>query len=83
MAGAHKGEGGGQCGGSLLPPEGEPPCLPTCRRVGTIGDEHARRSTSVCDSPSHQAEAKAWVYAATGQAGVFRAFPGPREQAAR
>jgi len=79
-AGKHDGKTGRQCPGTGLPPVGDPPCLPTCRAVGTIGwpvpyergKPHA--STHVCDSPSHQDEASRWVYERTGHAGVFRTF---------
>lgn len=79
-AGRHQGQSGRPCPGAGLPPHGDPPCLPTCRPVGTVGfpvpyeqgKPHA--STQVCDSPSHQDEARAWVQAITGHAGVFRTF---------
>ena len=70
-----------------LPPHGDPPCMPSCRAVGTIGwpvpyergKPHA--STVVCDSPSHQDEARAWVHGITGHAGVFRSFAEARAEA--
>lgn len=79
-AGRHDAKDGRQCPGTGLPPHGDPPCLPTCRPVGTIGwpvpyergKPHA--STHVCDSPSHQEEAHAWVHGHTGHAGVFLTF---------
>jgi hypothetical protein len=79
-AGRHADRTGRQCPGTGLPPAGDPPCLPTCRPVGTIGwpvpyergKPHA--SARVCDSPSHQDETRAWVYERTGHAGVFRTF---------
>jgi hypothetical protein len=78
--GAHNGKDGRQCDGSYHPPAGDPPCMPTCRPVGTMawppeyvkGQSHA--STHVCDSPAHQDEASRWVYGITGHAGVFRTF---------
>lgn len=74
------------CPGTGLPPHGDPPCLPTCRPVGTIGwpvpykrgKPHA--STHVCDSPSHQDAARAWVHGITGHAGVFRTFAEARKE---
>ena len=79
-AGSHDDRTGRKCDGIGRPPAGAPPCLPTCRPIGTIGwplDLHAREacaSTIVCDSPSHQDEARAWVHGITGHAGVFRTF---------
>jgi hypothetical protein len=67
----------------------EPPCLPTCRPVGTIGwpsrpsRDEAHASTVVCDSPSHQDGAREWVRGITGHAGVFRSFAEAREGADR
>lgn len=86
LAGRHRDQSGHLCPGTALPPHGEPPCLPTCRPVGTIGypvpyepgKPHA--STHVCDSPSHQDEAAAWVHAITGNAGVFRTFAQARKE---
>ena len=50
-----------------------PPCRPIGWPVRLAGDgPHA--STVVCDSPSHQDEARAWVHGITGHAGVFRRF---------
>ena len=75
------------CPGSHLPPHGDPPCPPTCRPVGTIGwplkivRDETHASTVVCDSPSHQDEARAWVHGITGHAGVFRSFAEARAEA--
>jgi len=79
-AGVHDDKTRRQCPGTGYPPAGDPLCLPACRPVGTIGwplvlkagEVHA--STVVCDSPSHQDEARAWVHGITGHAGVFRTF---------
>jgi hypothetical protein len=81
-AGPHRGKDSRQCDGSGRPPAGEPPCLMTCRAVGFMGwpgigqlragEPHA--STHVCDSPSHQVEASAWVRSITGHDGVFQLF---------
>ena len=85
-AGRHDDESGRQCPGTGLPPHGDPPCLPTCRMVGTIGwpvpyeREKPHASTHVCDSPSHQDEARAWVHGLTGHAGVFRTFAEARQE---
>lgn len=84
-AGRHNDKTGRQCPGTSLPPAGDPPCVPTCRPVGTVGwpvpyergKPHA--STHVCDSPSHQDEARAWVHERTGNAGVFRTFAEARQ----
>lgn len=71
---------GTACPGTGHPPAGEPPCLPTCIPVGTIGwpvpivRGEAHASAVVCDSPSHQDETRAWVHSITGHAGVFRTF---------
>lgn len=79
-AGRHDDKAGRECTGSGHPPAGDPPCLPTCRPVGTIGwpltpaRGEAHASTRVCDSPSHQDDARAWVHGITGHAGVFRSF---------
>ena len=73
------------CPGSRLPPAGDPPCVATCRPVGTIGwpvnpqRDEAHASTVVCDSPSHQDEANAWVYSKTRHEGVFRTFAEARK----
>jgi hypothetical protein len=79
--GYHNDNSNSQCPGTGLPPAGDPPCLPSCRPVGTIGwpPEGTRRgeahaSTVVCDSPSHQDEARTWVHGITGHSGVFRSF---------
>lgn len=32
------------------------------------------RSTVICDSPSHQAGAAAWVHAGTGHPGIFEPY---------
>jgi hypothetical protein len=85
-AGHHAGKPGRPCPGVGHPPAGEPPCLPTCRPVGTVGwpvpyergKPHA--STHVCDSPSHQDQAAAWVHGITGHAGVFRTFAQARQE---
>jgi hypothetical protein len=86
-AGRHDDKSGRECPGTGHPAAGDPPCLPTCRPVGTIGwpvplsargDAHA--STVVCDSPSHQDEARAWVHGITGHAGVFRTFAEARAE---
>jgi hypothetical protein len=80
MAGSHRGKNGHPCPGSGFPDAGAPPCLPTCNPAGTIGwplepqRDEAHLSTVVCDSPSHQRQASAWVEAGTGHAGVFRPF---------
>ena len=76
----HGDKTGRTCTGTGHPPAGDPPCLPTCRAVGTIGwpvpyergKPHA--SARVCDSPFHQDETSAWVYGITGHAGVLRTF---------
>jgi hypothetical protein len=86
-AGRHD-QAGQACPGTGLPPYGDPPCGPACRAVGTIGwpvpyergKPHA--STRVCDSPSHQDEARAWVHGITGHAGVFCSFAEARREAA-
>lgn len=89
LAGRHDDKTGRQCHGSYLPPAGDPPCLPACVAIGTIGwpvkpqrgEVHA--STVICDSPSHQAEAQRWVYGITGHEGVFRTFEQARKEMAR
>ena len=83
-AGRHDGKDGGPCPGAGRPPAGDPPCLPTCIPAGTVawpaeyvrGQPHA--STHVCDSPSHQAQAREWVRGRTGRPGVYRPFPQAR-----
>lgn len=86
-AGRHDGGYGVQCPGTGLPPAGDPPCPPSCRPVGTVGwpltpeRGEAHASTVVCDSPSHQEEARAWVHSITGHAGVFRSFAEARQEA--
>ena len=81
MAGKHTADGV-TCRGAGLPVAGEPPCLPACRPVGTIGypvpyePGRPHASTVICDSPSHRAEASEWVEGITGHAGVFRAYSG-------
>ena len=86
-AGRHDDKTGRQCPGTGLPPVGDPPCTPTCRPVGTIGVPYEQgkphASTHVCDSPSHQDEARAWVHGITGNAGVFRTFAEARQKASR
>lgn len=79
-----------QCPGTGHPPAGDPPCLPTCVAVGflgwpTVGQLKAgtvHASTHVCDSPSHQAEASAWVRGITGHDGVFEPFAKTRQEPA-
>lgn len=84
-AGQHDDKTGHPCSGAGLPPAGEPPCLPTCVAIGTIGYPvpyergKAHASTYVCDSPSHQDQAAAWVHGITGHAGVFRTFAEARK----
>lgn len=78
----HAGPDRRPCPGGMLPPEGDTPCPSTCNPVGTVSwppladirAGSAHRSTYVCDSPSHQAEASAWVEAGTGHPGVFAPF---------
>lgn len=91
---AHDDKTGQACPGAGLPPHGDPPCPPSCQAVGTIGwpvpfertkpnerpKPHA--STSVCNSPDHQDQARAWVHGITGHAGVFRTFAEARQERA-
>lgn len=77
--GPHADRQGQPCPGAGHPAAWDPPCLPTCQLVGTIGHQHVQgqphRSTVVCDSPAHQQQAHVWVREATGQDGVFTPFP--------
>jgi hypothetical protein len=78
-----------RCEGSFLPPAGEPPCLPSCTPVGTIGwpvpyeRDKPHASTRVCNSPAHQEAASAWVHGITGHDGVFRTFARARRESGK
>lgn len=83
-AGKHGGSGG-TCQGYRRPVQGAPPCTDACNRIGTVGVPYVpgkpHASTRVCDSPSHRAEASAWVERLTGQPGVFTPFRPARSRA--
>lgn len=74
---------GSRCDGSLQALAGEPPCALHCgREVGRVSwpadldpaHQGAMASTYVCERPSHQREAAAWVREKTGHDGVFTEF---------
>lgn len=65
--------------GFLPPAVADPPCPGGgCDPAGIVGNEyrrgHPHASTVVCWSPEHQAEARRWVNAVTGEDGIFALF---------
>jgi hypothetical protein len=78
-AGKHQ-RNGRTCTGWRHPIKDTPPCTDLCRIIGEVGwpdpdePDQPHASTVVCDSPTHQAEAAAWVKTFTGHLGVFTPY---------